>query len=134
MTDFELLRQYVTDRSHAAFAELVRRHVDHVYSAALRQTARDSDAAEEVTQRCFILLAEKAPALVAGDPQVLLGGWLFNAVRFIARDVLRKEERRARHEQKAAEMADMRRASSRQAAAQPRDPEWKEVEQELDEA
>ncbi len=88
MTDFELLHQYVADRSQAAFAELVRRHVDHVYAAALRQTGRDSDAAEEVTQRVFILLAGKASTLV-DDPHVLLGGWLFNAVRYIAKDVLR---------------------------------------------
>src|SRR5688500_7716897 len=132
MTDFELLQQYVRTRAHDAFAELVRRHVDHVYAAALRLTARDNDAAEEVTQRVFILLAEKAPAL-AGDPHVLLGGWLFNAVRYISRDVLRKEERRARHEKKAAEMADHTR-DARQAAAQPHDSQWREVEAELDEA
>jgi RNA polymerase sigma factor (sigma-70 family) len=135
MTDFELLQRYVQTRAHDAFAELVRRHVDHVYAAALRQTARDADAAEEVTQRVFILLAQKAPQLVAGDPNVLLGGWLFNALRFIAKDVIRKEERRARHEKKAAEMADhMRRAASRHPAAQPHDPAWQEVEQELDDA
>jgi RNA polymerase sigma factor (sigma-70 family) len=135
MTDFELLQQYVRTRAHDAFAELVRRHVDHVYAAALRQTARDGDAAEEVTQRVFILLAQKASQLVAGDPNVLLGGWLFNAVRFIAKDVIRKEERRARHEKKAAEMADhMRDRAERHAAAQPHDPEWPDVERELDEA
>ena len=144
MTDFELLQQYVADRAahdphdahvaHDAFAELVRRHVDHVYTAALRQTARDSDAAEEVTQRVFILLASKAKTLVR-DPHVLLGGWLFNAVRYIAKDVQRKQQRRTRHEQKAAEMADMsRNASARHAAAHPHDPEWKEVEAELDDA
>jgi RNA polymerase sigma factor (sigma-70 family) len=133
MNDAQLLHQYVAERSHEAFAELVRRHVDHVYSAALRQTGRDSDAAEEVTQRVFILLANKAESLDR-DPEVLLGGWLFNAVRYIARDVLRKEERRARHEQKAAEMAHAGRGSPRHAAAQPADPEWKEVEAELDDA
>src|SRR5688572_858420 len=136
MTDYELLKQYVDSAAHDAFAEVVRRHVDHVYAAAFRQTGRDGDAAEEVTQRVFILLAEKAPQLVAGEPGLLLGGWLFNAVRFIARDVLRKEERRARHEKKAAEMADHMRdeAARHAAAARPRDPEWREVEQQLDDA
>src|SRR5215204_6284718 len=132
MTDFELLQQYVADRAAAqdAFAEIVRRHVDHVYSAALRQTGRDAHDAEEVTQRVFILLAQKAPTLI-DDPGLLLGGWLFNAVRFIARDVLRKDERRARHEKKAAEMADQ----TRRARSEPsRDPQWKEVEADLDEA
>ena len=148
MSDFELLQQYVADRAgpagQDAFAELVRRHVDHVYAAALRQTARDSDAAEEVTQRVFILLANKAATLTSGDPQVLIGGWLFNAVRYIALDVLRKEARRARHEKKAAEMAQQSRGSSRHAAggagaagagaAQPHDPDWHDVEAELDDA
>jgi hypothetical protein len=35
-TDQQLLRDYAEQRSEAAFAELVRRHVDLVYSAALR--------------------------------------------------------------------------------------------------
>jgi len=39
--DAELLRRYATDRSEAAFAELVRRHVDLVYSTALRQMGGD---------------------------------------------------------------------------------------------
>ena len=34
--DAELLRRYSTERSEAAFTELVRRHGDLVYSAALR--------------------------------------------------------------------------------------------------
>jgi hypothetical protein len=36
LTDQQLLRDYADRRSEAAFAELVRRHVDFVYSAALR--------------------------------------------------------------------------------------------------
>jgi hypothetical protein len=36
VTDQQLLRDYAEHRSEAAFAELVRRHVDLVYSAALR--------------------------------------------------------------------------------------------------
>ena len=40
--DATLLRQYAKTRSDAAFAELVRRHVDLVYSAALRQVAGDA--------------------------------------------------------------------------------------------
>jgi hypothetical protein len=39
--DSELLRRYAHERSEAAFAELVARHVDLVYSAALRQTRGD---------------------------------------------------------------------------------------------
>jgi hypothetical protein len=36
LTDQALLRDYAERRSEAAFAEFVRRHVDLVYSAALR--------------------------------------------------------------------------------------------------
>ncbi len=35
MNDFELLRCYAEDRSEAAFAELVKRYIDFVYSAAV---------------------------------------------------------------------------------------------------
>jgi hypothetical protein len=34
--DVELLSRYATEHSEAAFAELTQRHVDLVYSAALR--------------------------------------------------------------------------------------------------
>ena len=36
LTDQQLLREYAERRSEAAFAELVRRHVNLIYSAALR--------------------------------------------------------------------------------------------------
>lgn len=36
MTDQQLLRDYAERRSEAAFAGLERRHVDLIYSAALR--------------------------------------------------------------------------------------------------
>ncbi len=37
LDDTALLRRYVNTRTEADFAELVRRHLDGVYSAALRQ-------------------------------------------------------------------------------------------------
>jgi len=36
MEDLQLLREYASHRSEQAFSELVRRHVDFVYSTALR--------------------------------------------------------------------------------------------------
>ena len=57
--DLALLREYAAQNSESAFAELVSRRVDFVYSAALRQV-RDPHLAEEITQAVFILLAVNA--------------------------------------------------------------------------
>ncbi len=40
MHDLELLGEYVQTGSEAAFAELVRRHIDWVQESALRQVGR----------------------------------------------------------------------------------------------
>ena len=93
----ELVRQYVQRRSDDAFATLVSRHVNLVYSAALRKTGRAS-AAEEVTQSVFTLLARKADRLSDG---VILSGWLYQTTRLTASGYLRTEIRRTRREQEA---------------------------------
>jgi len=51
-SDLELLDQYVKAGSEQAFAELVHRHLDLVYSAALRQV-RSPQLAEEIAQSVF---------------------------------------------------------------------------------
>jgi len=47
-SDGELLRRYAESDSEDAFAELVRRHLDLVYSAALRQVNGDAPPAQGV--------------------------------------------------------------------------------------
>ena len=60
--DFALLRAYAERGSEEAFTEVVARHVNKVYSAALRY-AGNADSAEEITQAVFVILARKGPRL-----------------------------------------------------------------------
>jgi uncharacterized protein (TIGR03435 family) len=96
-TDMDLLRQYADGNSDAAFAALVSRHVDLVYSAALRKTG-NLHAAEEITQVVFIILAQKAGRIL---DKTILPGWLYQTARLTASSFLRRETRRVRREQEA---------------------------------
>jgi RNA polymerase sigma factor (sigma-70 family) len=95
--DIELVKQFARDNSEAAFAALVGRYVNLVYSVALRRIG-NSHAAEEITQAVFIILARKAKSL---SPKTILSGWLHHAARLTAANYLRAEIRRHRHEQEA---------------------------------
>ncbi|TAL05670.1 MAG: sigma-70 family RNA polymerase sigma factor, partial [Verrucomicrobia bacterium] len=95
--DQDLLRQFAEQNSETAFAALVARHVDKVYSAALRHT-RNAHAAEEITQAVFVILAKKSGRLGA---KVILAGWLYETARLTALTFIRSEIRRARREQEA---------------------------------
>ncbi len=94
--DAELLRRYAEDRVEAAFAELVRRRVDLVYSVARRQCGGDAHLAEEVTQRVFADLARKAKTLAG---RTVISGWLYRSAQFAASDAVRSERRRRTREQ-----------------------------------
>jgi RNA polymerase sigma factor (sigma-70 family) len=102
MNDQELLCAFVDTRSQAAFAGLVERHVDLVYSVALR-ILRDSHRAEDVAQQVFALLAQKAGRLRS---RTVLAGWLGCAARNVAFETLRGETRRRRREQIAVSFMD----------------------------
>lgn len=99
-SDMDLLAAYGERGSEDAFRELVDRHVDFVYSAALRQLG-DPHAAREATQAAFLALAGKAGSLPTGT---LIGGWLHRAVHFAARNLRRAEARRRHWEEAAAAM------------------------------
>jgi RNA polymerase sigma factor (sigma-70 family) len=95
--DIELLQQYAREGSEEAFAAVVSRYVNLVYSAALRQTS-DSHQAQEITQVVFIILARKAGRL---SRKIILSGWLYQTARLAAANFRRGEIRRARREQEA---------------------------------
>jgi len=64
--DRELIRRYSQEGSQEAFRELISRHLNLIYAAALRQT-RNAHDAEEVVQTVFADLARKtAPLLIVG--------------------------------------------------------------------
>src|SRR5688572_4001341 len=94
MGDRDLLREYVCDRTEAAFSGLVERHIDTVYSTALRH-ARDPHTAADITQTVFITLARSAANIRNPDA---LSGWLFRTTRFTAARFARSEMRRLNNE------------------------------------
>ena len=96
--DAELLRWYTEEKSEVAFAELVRRYLDLVYSAALRQVGGDVHRAHDVSQVVFTTLARKAGSL-ASHP--VLAGWLYTATQHAAAKAVRTEARRRAREQEA---------------------------------
>src|SRR5215212_5557199 len=95
--DSVLLRQYAENHSDEAFAALVSRHVNLVYSVAFRCVG-DPHLAEEVAQAVFIVLAKKAAQL---RHDKALSSWLFQTTRLTARNFIRGETRRHRREQEA---------------------------------
>src|SRR6185369_7508036 len=100
-SDAELLVEYANLGREAAFAELVQRHTNLVYSSALRQAVSAASAAE-VTQQVFISLAGEA-RLLAGrvEPHASLAGWLCRIARNLCLNHRRDEFRRNRRERQA---------------------------------
>jgi RNA polymerase sigma factor (sigma-70 family) len=119
-TDLDLLGQYARQNAQEAFAELVRRHVNLVYSAALRQV-RSPQLAEEVAQSVFVDLARNASRF---KPGTILTAWLYRVARRTAIDVVRQESLRQLREQIAVEMTNMNSNTS----------EWTQIEPLIDEA
>ncbi len=122
LSDQQLLHDYGEQRREAAFAELVRRHVDLVYSAALRMVC-DAHLAEDVTQGVFVALARNAPQL---GRHPVLTGWLHCTARNLAAKAVRSDVRRRAREQEAAAMNEL--------LATPSEASWKQIAPHLDAA
>ena len=100
MTDSGLLAEYAGKGSHQAFAELVDRHTDRVYSTCLR-LLDDAHAAEDAVQATFLVLARKAHSL---PHSTALASWLYTVARGVALNLRREETRRVRREKETAGM------------------------------
>jgi RNA polymerase sigma factor (sigma-70 family) len=97
LDDIALVREYVERNSEDAFGEIVARHVNKVYSVALRHT-RNPLQAEEITQAVFVILAQKARRFGRG---VVLSGWLYHTARLASITFIRSEIRRGHREHEA---------------------------------
>jgi RNA polymerase sigma factor (sigma-70 family) len=118
--DLELLARYTRQQAEDAFTEIVRRHLDLVFSAALRQV-RSPQLAEEVAQSAFTDLARQAHRLA---PDTVLTAWLYQVTRRTAIDVVRREARRRLREHVACELNAMNATAA----------DWTHIEPLLDDA
>ncbi len=124
-SDAQLLRAYAERGAEAAFAEIVARHTDLVYSAALRQVY-SPELARDVTQSVFTDLARKARTVSTNmTPDASLVGWLYRGTRFAARDLYRNETRRTQRERQAMEQLH---------PASETPPDWEQLHPVLDDA
>jgi RNA polymerase sigma factor (sigma-70 family) len=122
--DAELLRRYAVEHSEAAFTELIRRHVDLVYSAALRLVNGDAHRAQDVTQQVFAEFARQAKRLVRHPAPV---GWLYTTTRLAALRAIRTEQRRSSREQEATTMNELLREPTPE-------PDWDHLRPVLEDA
>jgi len=121
-TDQQLLQEFTESHSDSAFAELVARYLDLVYSCALR-LVEDPHTAKDLTQSVFIALAKGAPHLV-NHP--VLSGWLHSTTRNVAAKWIRSDTRRRAREQEA--------AATHLSESPPQDVIWDQIANHLDEA
>lgn len=121
--DAELLGLFAQAGDQAAFAELVGRHVNLVYSAAVRQVGGDDHLAQDVTQEVFRAMAVSAEKLSARDS---LTGWLYSTTRNLSRMAVRTHHR-WRQREKEANMI-------RESLPDRNVPEWSDLGPVLDDA
>lgn len=94
--DLDLLRLYSTRGDARAFAELVHRYADMVFATARRVTG-DAAAAEDVSQDCFLSLAQRSASIRGSLP-----AWLHRTSVNRSLELQRTERARRRREAQAA--------------------------------
>ena len=100
-SDAQLLREYAQNGTESAFAELVNRHTNLVYSCAMRQVG-SPDIAAELAQNVFLGLARGARTLSPKlDQCASLAGWLCRTTRNLSLNFRRDEFRRQSRERQA---------------------------------
>jgi RNA polymerase sigma factor (sigma-70 family) len=103
--DSELTVRLVEGNTEAALAELVRRYVNLVYSAALRQVGGDTHFAEDVVQIVFARFVCQAASL---RNRASLGGWFYTTTHHVAANVVRSERRRKHRDKEAQVMENIK--------------------------
>src|SRR5258706_8517900 len=106
--DMALVREYARSKSEQAFATLVSRHVNLVYSVALRQVG-NPHLAEDITQGVSVILARKAESL---DPKTILRGWLSRTARFVSVNALKAQRNRQLREQESQMQSSLNRSDA----------------------
>jgi RNA polymerase sigma factor (sigma-70 family) len=129
--DSELLRQFAKTNSQDAFAELARRHVNLVYSAALRQVHNDAHLAHDVAQTVFTDLARKAGSL---SRRKNLTGWLYTSAHFAAAKIVRTENRRRDREEKFMREPTNESGTGFQPVSSAPETDWNKIRPTLDDA
>ena len=90
--DARLLEKYARNQDPNAFAEIVQRYAAMVYGTSLRITKNKHDA-EDVSQECFMKLAQKASAITISLPS-----WLHTVATTRSLQVIRNISTRHRYE------------------------------------
>ena len=115
--DLALLRRWAQRRDAEAFSELVQRHAGMVFGTCRRVLHNDSDA-EDISQECFVRLAESASEIHTSLP-----GWLHTLATRRSMNLLKREARRRARERRFAG-----------AAPSTTEGRWDDVEAYVDEA
>lgn len=96
VSDASLLISFHQDGNQKSFEVLVERHLDMVFSAAMRRV-HNRQLAEEACQNVFLLLSQKAESLSKKSQH--LPGWLHLSARYEAIHVMRRESRLKKREE-----------------------------------